>query len=186
MLAILEKSAFRLRMPSEAVVLPEIVAGRSGLGCSTDGLARPELELLWGEARKALETTVLTREQRGAELMVVGVERTRSPYGHLLERGSPGGPRGLTIPGAVPRYPGRPGVCLPPGIGTVFFAPDADLLLSDPFIESHRFGLVEQERCTGLSFARPLPSNGPIFGSWALDQNGLAPSLLQSYLDREV
>lgn len=149
----------RLRMPSDQVVLPEVVVARPTLGCASEGLARPELEAVWGEARKALESTVLTRNQLRPELQVVRVERTRSPEGRLLQERE------------VSRRPtrGRPyealslaeldahGFARTDGTETVFFAPDADLLLSDPFIATHCFGTVEEGNRVGLSFS-PAPA----------------------------
>ncbi len=154
-----DTTTLRLRMPSELVVLPEVVVREGPMGCATDGLARPELEVLWREARKALESTVLTREQGASELLVVGVERTRTPDGRLMRERevSRRVTRGRPYHALSPAVLAERGFTTYDGVGVVFFAPDVDLLLSDSFIGTHCFGLVERKGRVGLSFS-PVPA----------------------------
>ena len=133
--------------------------------CLDDPRQRVALATVWEEARKALETAVWA-EDRGE------VSFTLTEYKRTLD------PRSLTTLESETRT--RPGVRLPPfrslpatrllaegyaivsADSSVFYAPDAAVLLSEEFREAHCFGLrrddVEGEERLGITFRPQRPS----------------------------
>jgi hypothetical protein len=116
-----------------------------------------QTQVLWEEARKALTATTLTRDQRhlrvqidryarevDAETGVLVNERTWSRTGVSERPFASADAEELTERGFV--WPERD--------GWLYHAPDADVLLSDPFLNTHCFRVVAGEDTTlvGLAF----------------------------------
>lgn len=156
----------RLILPVTPFVLPE-VAVRADLRCTTTGVERRDISLVWEEARKALTSTLLTREQFRPMLQVQGYEREWDATDHLVREDTSFARRGT----------GAPFRTLPVDTlllegfsreesGTrMFYAPDAGTLLSDGFLGTHCFTLVSDghdgERRVGLTFEPALGRTVP-------------------------
>lgn len=148
----------------EAVTL-EGIEVETGERCRRRPGAGPETARLWEEARKALEVARWSEDQGILRFRVVEHERTldartlrvleqqergrsgyydRSPY-----RSIP--PERLHEGGYIQRLPDQ---------SYAYFAPDADVLLSESFLETHCFGVVdgrdEERELIGLAF-EPVP-----------------------------
>lgn len=156
-----ETAQLRLQLPMTRSVLPEVIV-QSASKCTVAGVARQDINVVWEEARKALASTVLTGEQLRPVLRVVGHEREWDRRGRLVREDT----------AFVKRGTGNPFYTLPVDTliergfsreesgHTMFYAPDAPLLLSDGFLETHCFSLAADEvdgrRRIGLRFA-PIP-----------------------------
>jgi hypothetical protein len=146
----------RLQVRSASVQLAGIqVTGRRR--CDVRPQEGLQTQVLWEEARKALTATVLTADQRrvrvqldryerevDAESGVVVSERTWSLTG-VSER--------PFASAAAEELAARGFVWVEPD-GWRYHAPDAEVLLSDPFLNTHCFRVVEGEDTTliGLAF----------------------------------
>jgi hypothetical protein len=144
-----------LEMPGERFELPEIaVSGSSVCGRSENA----ETAQLWEEIRKALSASQITSASQSVELSVRRFVRTRSLGGQLRKdsttrtfttRLSPfvtGDPASLL----------RSGYIQGSGNDIRFLGPDAHVLLSDDFLETHCFRIVRAEKdmpgAVGLGF----------------------------------
>ncbi len=180
-LTVVEGSAviLRLGMPMDQVMLPEVVTEARRSECSVRDRS-PDLQTVWEEARKVLATVVLTREQLHPTLEVVRFERTRGPLGALVSerevarRRGPGNPYHTLTPSEL--LDG--GFSRTTGDQTMFYAPDADLLLSDDFLATHCFGLTADPARgrIGLTFT-PMPSR---------TQTGIAGTLWMNRAEGEL
>ncbi|HEX8695206.1 MAG TPA: carboxypeptidase-like regulatory domain-containing protein [Longimicrobium sp.] len=136
-----------LALPTDAITL-EGIRAEARRRCTTRGERRDGLALqrVWDEARKALALTVATASDSLAGYEFTTFERTYSPRERRLVGETTATRRGLTS---------RPFHSLPVeelaengfvqarDRGLVFYAPDADVLLSDRFLERHCFRLQE-------------------------------------------
>ncbi len=144
-----------LEMPAERFELPELaVSGTSVCGHRDNN----ETARLWDEIRKALSASQITASSETVELLVRRFIRYRSLSGSLRSdsttrtfttRESPfiaPDPARLTEAGYIQSANGQ----------YLFLGPDAALLLSDGFLETHCFRLVRAERdmagAVGLGF----------------------------------
>ncbi|MFG1691249.1 carboxypeptidase regulatory-like domain-containing protein [Gemmatimonadota bacterium] len=150
---------YRMEMVQEVIALDELVV-EGEQQC----VVRPEeglqSNLLWEEARKALTRADWTDDQRAYRYRILNYDRD-------LEAET------LRVTGEERRYSGgvmrTPVQSLPgddlaengyireaPGNSYDFFAPDANAFLSDPFLDTHCFHLVERseggEELIGLAF----------------------------------
>lgn len=176
----------RLTMPAEQVVLPEVVTEARRSECSA-GDRRPELQTVWEEARKVLTTVVLTRDQLHPVLSVARIERTRGPLGNILServvsrRRGQGNPyHTLTTAELLDQ-----GFSRTSGEDITFYAPDADLLLSEGFLDTHCFGLDTDRERIGLTFT-PKPSRRQtgIAGTlWMLRTEGVLDEVEFEYVN---
>jgi len=150
---------YRLETPLEAIVLAGIEVEssrhcevRPGQGLST--------ATVWEEARKALEATsrtsglavyryIIRRHERelDARGRRVGSEQSRILRGQVLARPF----RSLDIDNLLEN-----GFVRPDGEGSIYYGPDANVLLSDAFLDTHCMSLAEgedeAEGLLGLSF----------------------------------
>ena len=142
-----------LSMPSIRVALPAMtVLGKSQ--CGDQGSSGPLVAVLWEEIRTALAANVITQTNWALPLQVAvfrrdvtldgatGSERVVASY---VVRGPPFGatsPETLATRGFVRQSEG----------GSIFSAPDAALLLSDSFVNSHCFHAIEGTQAAGLQF----------------------------------
>ncbi|HEU4454963.1 MAG TPA: carboxypeptidase-like regulatory domain-containing protein [Longimicrobium sp.] len=149
----------RLTLSIQTITL-EAVRAEAGRRCTPrpgqqDGLA---LQRVWDEARKALSSTVRAAEESGSELEFVTFERVYTPLRQLVSdttarhRGLVSRPfsaisaEELAENGFVRARDGE----------LTYYGPDAEVLLSDIFLERHCFhlrdGTGEQEGLIGLAF----------------------------------
>ncbi|MFL5381784.1 MAG: carboxypeptidase regulatory-like domain-containing protein [Longimicrobiaceae bacterium] len=165
-----QTTTYRLAASAERLQLQAIVAtgGGDSRRCTVRPRAGEETAALWDEARKALQAAVATREQypylfrterriRVLDAVTLGVRRelveptervSESPYVAVS-------PERLAEHGYVEKV----------GNTVHFHAPDAGILLSEPFLETHCFrgrrGDGEHPGMVGLAF-EPVRS-----GRWA-------------------
>ncbi|HET7188506.1 MAG TPA: carboxypeptidase-like regulatory domain-containing protein [Gemmatimonadaceae bacterium] len=161
-----------LRAPDRRVVLRSIDVrasnGRavgelatSDRGCARDAFADLSFAALWEEIRKALTTTVLSREDSGMSLEARAFRRVLdASHGVTDER--VGLPR--TTDAARPYvalsadYLSRNGYVQARPDGIEFYAPDEQVLLSDQFITDHCFDVTRGSDATeGLFGVRFTP-----------------------------
>jgi hypothetical protein len=121
---------------------------------------------VWEEARKALEATSLTSGLGIYSYMIRQYERDLDPQGSevmseesRIQQGVMESPfRSLDVDSLLSR-----GFIHGDDDGSTFYAPDADVLLSDPFLDTHCMSLTEgggeAEGLLGLSF-RPTEDRG--------------------------
>ncbi len=141
--------SLRLTLPMTRFVLPEVTVSAESR-CTATGVERRDLAAVWEEARRALATTVLTREQLRPVLQVTGHEREWDADDHLVREDTSFAKRGTgppfhTLPRDTLLVEGFSRV--ERGGGTrMFYAPDADVLLSEDFLGSHCFTLASDSR----------------------------------------
>lgn len=140
----------RFTLPMTRFTLPEVTV-QAESKCTTGGVARRDISAVWEEARKALTSAVLTRQQFRPVLQVTGYERQRDAGGRLVREDT----------SYVRRGTGAPFHTLPvdtlmsegfsreEGDSRMFYAPDARILLHDGFLETHCFALTE-DRTGGI------------------------------------
>lgn len=150
-----------LAVPARRVVLSTItVLGRSV--CSRNALSDPGILALWTEIRTALATTALSRADSALSLEARAFRRRLDPSLELTDE-QVGLPR-LTS-GGRPYYSldadslASGGYVRQDRKGSVFHAPDEEVLLSDRFVEDHCFHATRGEGAAeglfGLEFAPP-------------------------------
>ncbi len=150
---------YRLETPLEAITLAGIEVEssrrcevRPGPGLST--------ATVWEEARKALEATSWTSELGVYRYMIRRYERELDARGRRVRS-----EQSRILRGQVLVSPFRSldvenllenGFVRPDGEGSIYYAPDADVLLSDAFLDTHCMSLAagedEAEGLLGLSF----------------------------------
>ena len=177
-------AVYRLETPVQAILLAGIdVRGstrceiRPGRGAST---AR-----VWEEARKALEATSRTSDRGLYRYVIRHYERQLDSRGRRvtgeesrIQRGVLASPfRSLNVERLLER-----GFVQTDDDGFVYYAPDADVLLSDPFLDSHcmslAYGRGEAEGLIGLEFEptrdRGVPDISGVL--WVDPEDSLAAS----------
>ena len=154
----------RLEIPIRAVRLDELAVTVEG-HCAPRPGAGPEMARAWEEARKALEVTRWTEEESAIGLELRRWDREIDPRSGRVRREE-------TL--SAERRAWRTFVSAPAGElsregyvrrleddgGWRFYAPDAEVLLSDTFADDHCFSLVrgrgDEEGLVGLHF-EPAP-----------------------------
>ncbi len=163
-----ETRDIRLVGAAEAVALEGITVEGSRRRCRIRPQSGAETALLWEEARKALEVASWTRERRLFRYTVVQRERDVDlRTGQTSNEAS----RDSSAVAAVP-FASLPAAELAENgyvqqrqDGTWYYAPDADVLLSDDFLDQHcfwvRIGRGGERGLVGLAFepvgGRTLP-----------------------------
>lgn len=161
----------RLAVPAQVVMLEGLVVEGERRRCTVRPREGLEAATLWEEARKAIAAAAWTERQRLLRLEVVRYERDLDPRTLRVQA-----ERSDTAPG----YSGNPFMSLPARDlaegGYVrddpanpryqlYYAPDAEVLLSDEFLDGHCFrvqgGEGERRGLVGLAFeplrGRKLP-----------------------------
>lgn len=152
----------RIAVNPARFLLPEMDVVAGEVACGTGGVAGPELAAVWEEARKTLTVTALTASSVRPLLERWRWERTLTVRGRLQGES----------PDVVQYTREAPFVTVSPerlrelgfaDVGrdqTLFYLPDASVLLDEAFLETHCFRLDAEERRTegliGLRFV-PLP-----------------------------
>jgi hypothetical protein len=171
-----------LEMPGDRFELPEIaVSGSSVCGRSENA----ETAQLWEEIRKALSASQITSASQSVELSVRRFVRSRSLGGQLRKDSTT---RTFTtrispFVTADPASLVRAGYIQGSGNDIRFLGPDAHVLLSDDFLDTHCFRMVRAEKdmpgAVGLGFepvkGRQVPRSRAHSGSIAA-----APSCARS------
>ena len=127
--------------------------------CVDDPAQAREVATVWDEARKALKTAVWA-EQRGELRFTLGeFERTLDPSSLAVTDEKRGTRRNVPLPPFESAPVGQlmsSGYAEVGGDTTVYYAPDATVLLSDQFREAHCFGLrradTDGEAMLGITF----------------------------------
>ena len=132
-----------LRAPDSRIVLTTIdVRAARSRRCARDAFADPAFGALWEEVRKALTTTMLSRDDGALELVARAFRRLLNESRTVTEEWV-GLPR--TTDAARPYLAAsaenlaRDGYVVARSDGTDFFAPDEQVLLSDEFLATHCF-----------------------------------------------
>jgi hypothetical protein len=141
------------------VILPDLaVLSGSPPICRLDETTGAAVSMLWGEARKALVGTELTRLPL---LEVTRYTRGYAPGSSIVEERSERFRTDSVTPfvAAAPARFRNAGYSEDHGASTTFFAPDATLLLSEEFLADHCFRVVQPDSGStliGLGFD-PVP-----------------------------
>ena len=138
---------YRLETPVEAILLAGIDV-RSSRRCEVRPGPGVSTATVWEEARKALEATSRTSGLGVYRFVIRHYEReldargrrVRSEQSRIQRGGIAGPPRSLNVESLLER-----GFTHPEGDGTVYYAPDANVLLSDLFLDTHCMSLAEGE-----------------------------------------
>ena len=132
-------------VPPEPVRLDDLDLSGTRRRCSLEG-ERGATRLVWSEARKALEAVTWTAREAGLRLELERVERTLDARGRTVlderrrqERAVGGNP----VRTLAPEELARGGFVREEDDLLVYYGPDPDLLLSDAFLATHCFQVVE-------------------------------------------
>ena len=141
----------RLVLTSERITL-DLVSVRERTSCRTRGNAGAEVVAVWEEVRKALAFTSLTSAAGDVVSRVVTFERaTDESRVVTFLRTSLAETRESRVFRSLPADRlATSGFVVIEGDEVVYFGPDADVLISDPFVSTHCFRLTPTpERDTG-------------------------------------
>ena len=184
----------RLEIPVEAIVLEGLTV-ESGRRCEVRPGSNQATARVWEEARKALEATSQTTRRGLYRYVIRHFERELDARGtRVLSENSrvdrqltPNPWKSLPVDDLLSR-----GFVRPDGDGSVYYAPDADVLLSDPFLDTHCMRLTEggdeSQGLIGLVF-EPVEDRGvtEISGTlWVDPTNGELQWLDYDYEELDV
>ncbi|HEX2092978.1 MAG TPA: carboxypeptidase regulatory-like domain-containing protein [Longimicrobiaceae bacterium] len=149
----------RLVMPAQMVRLEGIVVQGERRRCTLVAEAGRQTAALWEEARKALNAAAWTEQRRPFRVEVVRYSRTLDPTTLRVESERTSRRSGLST-SPFGSYPAEKlveeGFVRAVGDSVDYHGPDAHVLLSDAFLETHCFrvqeGSGETEGLTGLAF----------------------------------
>lgn len=147
----------RIEIELVPVVLPVLTveADRTCRSRPEDGAATAAL---WQEVKKALDATQFTMAHRLYRFRTTIDDRTLNPYRQLEAESAGSGAQYSEWPFATlsPERLVRRGFVQPAPGGPVYYGPDAQLLVSDAFLDTHCFRLVidgaPTDRLIGLGF----------------------------------
>ncbi len=157
-----------LELSPAALALEAVTVTAGDRGCVRDPRTGPRTAALWEEARKSLESARLAQERQGQEYAVRRFVRELEPGAGLVRRAR----SDTVVEARVTPFASLPaeelardGYVRSARDGNVFYAPDADVLLSDVFLDGHCFRLQpggdDQPGLLGLMFepvrGRTLP-----------------------------
>jgi len=139
-----ETMTYRLAASAQRMQLEGIVASGGGDSrrCTVRPAAGEETATLWEEARKALEAAVTTRRQYPYRFRTERRLRTLDAASSAVHRESVRAMEGISdnpFVAVSPQLLAQRGYVEMVGDTVFFHAPDAAVLLSDPFLESHCF-----------------------------------------------
>lgn len=177
-----------IALAAAPMALKELVVTSSRAAvCDLDQAEGTAVARIWEEARKALTATALTRANRSLEFEVRLFDRELDARGRLVDEtaSSKRGPSERPFQAADPEFLHRWGyVEVQEGDSIRYSAPDADLLLSDRFLDDHCFELADPDKANpgrvGLAFA-PIPSRqvSDVKGTLWLDERTMELSHLE-------
>ncbi len=157
--------AYRLEIPVEAIVLAGLTV-ESGRRCRVRPGSDEATARVWEEARKALAATAETTRRGFYRYVIRRFERELDARGRRVLKEESRVDRRLT-PNPWSSLPVddllNGGFVRPNEEGSTYYAPDAEVLLSDPFLDTHcmrlREGEDESEGLVGLAF-EPVGDRG--------------------------
>jgi len=148
-----EERPLRLAAAQQPLALEGIVVQARKRRCTPRPQDGPETARLWEEARKALSSTAWAQSQRMFRFEVVRYVRDLEP-GTLRVLHEPPPQRGTVSQNPFQSYPAdslaRYGFVQERRDGTYYHAPDAGVLLSDPFLNDHCFHVEVNDKDPGL------------------------------------
>jgi len=163
--------------PAARWMLPDLsVVSTERVTCRLDEHASATVAVLWTEARKALIGSELA-QGRLPLLEVTRYERGYAPGSSIVEEASTRFRTDSVVPfiAADPAELARSGYLDRGGRGTIFYAPDAKVLLSDSFLSQHCFQVVTRpadSTLVGLGFEPVQDRKQPdVAGTLWLDRN---------------
>jgi len=146
--------------PAPLAINELVVTSSREVVCNLDQAEGTAVARIWDEARKALTATTLTRANRALQFAAVIYDRQLDLRGRLVTESttSKQGPSERPFQAADPEHLHREGyVQRDESGGGQYFGPDADLLLSDRFLDDHCFALASPDKSNpgrvGLAFA---------------------------------
>lgn len=141
-----------------------VVTSSRAVVCNLEQAEGTAVARIWDEARKALTATTLTRANRTLQFEIQVFDRELDLRGRLIKEttSSKRGPSERPFQATDPETLHREGYVRPDEQGGgQYFGPDADLLLSDLFLDDHCFELADPDKTNagrvGLAFA-PIES----------------------------
>jgi hypothetical protein len=151
---------YALEAPAEGVLLTEIVVRREPR-CTVRPEEGARTARVWEEARKALTAAALVQSQKSIRYEARTYERTLDPKDlrvrrEQLRRSAGNGSQPfVSLPAERLRAEGFARITPQ---GSVYYAPDAQVLLSDDFLDTHCFRLTagRDRELIGLAF-EPVP-----------------------------
>lgn len=166
--------ALRVPIPVRAVELTTLVVETDAV-CRPDRVGDRPAAVLWEEARKALDRVVWSRDRGDLRFDVRLFERRLSQGGRILDEKS----RRLEVRGIRPFDTAAAEDLAAHGFiravedDTLYFGPDAEILLSDAFAGTHCFRSVRGEKAgrIGLAFEPLDPEASDILGVLWLDES---------------
>lgn len=183
----------RLALGVTRVSLPDVVVRGNQVACGVDGVAGAGLAEAWSEARKTLTVTTLTTDLVRPTIEIRTFEREldlkdRVTSERTIQVRQTTGPPFATV---EPRKLWVEGFAEPAGDDIVYYAPDANLLLTEEFLRYHCFRLVRGSRehrgLLGLGF-EPLPDRDvpDVKGTlWIDPKEGALRELAYDYVNLE-
>ena len=157
-LAAAQTLAITVEVPRQPVRLGDLRVEVTG-SCLDDPRQGEALATVWEEARKALETAVWAEDRGEVTFTLTEYERTLDPRSLTTLEAESRTRRNVRLP-PFRSLPARrlmtEGYAVVDRDSSVFYAPDATVLLSEEFRDTHCFGLrrdeVEGEARLGLTF----------------------------------
>jgi|GEM_PF-1269701 len=172
-----ELRPLRLEARGEAVMLEGIVAAAGERGCSVRPDRDARVATVWEEARKALSAAEWTRVNERSDFSVRQYTRDMDAATLTVrkEEASTHRARQVTPFRALPvRQLAERGYVQREGRELVYYAPDAEVLLSDAFLDAHCFSLERDDRKPGMVGLAFQPARGrrlpDVAGVFWLDQ----------------
>jgi hypothetical protein len=154
-----ESVAIAVRVDAEPVRLEGLDVSAGRRRCSLRGDAAGATQALWGEIRKALDAARWTEREAGLRFQVVQRTRSLDAKGLRVQDESHrvstlyGGNSVRTLP---PEDLADGGYVREVDENVYHYGPDAEVLLSDPFLDTHCFRIVdpprEEPHLVGLEF----------------------------------
>jgi protocatechuate 3,4-dioxygenase beta subunit len=135
--------------------LEEVVVAGGPPVCRIDAEQGTAVARLWDEAKKALSATSLTRANQAILFEIAVFERRLDAGGRIVDetRSQRSGPADRPFRAVDPELLRRDGYVQERSDGVWYHGPDADLLLSEAFLDDHCFRLARGTADTiGLAF----------------------------------
>jgi hypothetical protein len=155
---------YRMVARSEPVVLRGVDVAVRSRACQVRPQDGAVLHQVWDEARKALRGTALSGEQESLWVRRAFYERVMEPNGARLRSErvwNDSGRTGIPFATLAPEDLAREGYLRQTADTTVYYGPDAEVLLSDSFLDTHCFRLTTRTEAgvelIGLAF-EPVPT----------------------------
>ncbi|MHB1328482.1 MAG: carboxypeptidase regulatory-like domain-containing protein [Gemmatimonadales bacterium] len=139
-----DTASVAVEMPGDRVLLPEISVAAGSSTCRLDREESSQLSLLWAEVTKVLQRTEVTRTSLEPLLEITRFERDLNPELQIRAERSTRQQTRAARPfmSVEPARLIEDGFVVKQDAATWFYGPDAPLLLSNEFMETHCFRAV--------------------------------------------